>query len=243
MNNKETTLSLPPHWSDDSLSEFLKCAFDNTLATFVHKTEAFELLKQVDDCFMIIGSNLNNPTNLVCGILLLRSHSAFRAGCRLAMSGQAADAFPSLRACLEFALYAIHIQRKSLSTVWLNRHENADSHKKSKSEFQMTKVMGSLQSKSIAQHKIIKELYERTIDFGAHPNERSVTSNMTIEGDEKRKELKQIYLHNDSLALDHIMKTTAQVGLGSLRMFELIFSERMALLGLQPKIDNLRSRL
>ena len=117
-------MSLPPRWSDDPLSAFLDQAFKNTLATFVHKHAGFDLLSHIDRSFLRIGENLVNPPDILGAVLLLRSHSAFRAACRLTLSGQVTDAFPPLRACLEYALYALHIsQNNCLGEVWLRRHD------------------------------------------------------------------------------------------------------------------------
>jgi hypothetical protein len=100
MANKETTRKLPPKWGDDPLSSFLKDAFSNCLATFVRRPDAFDLLRRVDRVFGSITDNLSNLPDFPGAVLLVRSHSAFRAGVRLTVSGQLADVFPALRACL-----------------------------------------------------------------------------------------------------------------------------------------------
>lgn len=240
----ETTKPIPPRWGDDRLSGFLDQAFNNTLATFVQKNARFQVLERVDQNFLRIGENLINPPDMIGALLLLRSHSAFRGACRLSMSGQVPDAFPVLRACLEYALYALHINANgALGEVWLRRHDDAASLRRVRQEFTHAAVMGTLQARDRSLQPIIQQLYERSIDFGAHPNERAITGSMTIQRKPGRVELQQIYLHGDSLSLDHGLKTTAQVGLGSLCIFQHIFLERFRILGIQDMIDQLRREL
>lgn len=240
----ETTMSLPPRWGDDRLSSFVDQAFKNSLASFVQKHARFAVLERVDQNFLRIGENLINPPDLFGALLLLRAHSAFRGACRLSMSGQVPDAFPILRACLEYSLYALHINTTpALGEVWLRRHDDAASLRRVRQEFTNAAVMATLRNRDANLFPIIDQLYERSIDFGAHPNERAITGSMAIERQPGRVEIQQIYLHGDSLSLDHGLKTTAQVGLGSLCIFQHIFLERFRLLGIQDMLDQLRREL
>ena len=241
MATVETTMRLPPRWGDDALSAFVNDAFANCLATFVQKGEQYGLLLHADQCFLRIGENLVNPPDMVAAWLILRSHSAYRAACRLALSGQATDSFPSLRSCIEYALYALHVSRKpELGEVWLRRHDDDETKRLSNRSFQHVTVMESLREFDADLHAIIGGLYDRTIDFGGHPNERAVTGSMTMTEESGNTVMTQIYLHGDSLALDHVLKTTAQIGLGSLCIFQPIFKERFDLLGIRDVIDQLR---
>jgi hypothetical protein len=192
----------------------------------------------------MIGENLVNPPDVFGALLLLRSHSAFRAACRLSMSGQVSDAFPVLRACLEYSLYALHINHQpGLGEVWLRRHDDEATRRAVKQEFQHIAVMKTLRARDAALLPIIEQLYERTVDFGAHPNERAITGSMLLEQQPGCVELHQVYLHDDSLSLDHALKTTAQIGVGSLCILRHIFRQRFEILGLQDVIDQLRREL
>lgn len=234
-------MRLPPYWGDESLSAFVDQAFKNVLATFVGKKPGFGLLVRIDQSFLKIGENLLNPPDLFGGLLLLRSHSAFRAACRLAMSGQIPEAFPVLRTCLEYSLYALHINRKpELGELWLRRHDDKDLMRAVRREFTHSNVMSTLRERDQDLSRIIEDLYERTIDFGGHPNERAITGSMILKRKKDRIELQQIYLHGDSLSLDYALKSTAQVGLGSLCVFRHIFRERFDILGVSDVIGELR---
>jgi len=233
-------MALPPRWAEDPLSEFIQNSFENTLATFVRKKGAFKVLVTIDSVFRGIGENLDNPHNILVPAFLHRSHSAFLASCRLAMSGQAVDTFPPLRSCLEYALYALHIyDNPAFAEVWLRRHDDDESIRETRRLFQHRRVMESLRARDVPLHDNLSELYERTIDFGGHPNERAVSSSSVMRKEGDDAVIRNLFLHGDSLALDLALKTTAQVSLGSLMVFRLIFKERFHLLRLSDTIDAL----
>ena len=119
----------PPRWGADPLSEFIDNALANVFATFVHKPIQYKHILDVDSCFYKVASNLSNPTDFVAAFLLLRSHSAYRAACRLALSGQATESYVVLRSCLEYAIYALHIDKNPfLAELWLKRHDDVISY-------------------------------------------------------------------------------------------------------------------
>jgi hypothetical protein len=91
--------------------------------------------------------------------------------------------------------------------------------------------------------KVFDSLYQRSIDFGGHPNERSVTGNMRLVKLEGRTEFQQVYLHDDSLMLDHGLKTTAQAGVCALEILQEVFTARFELLGVRVKLLDLRRGL
>ena len=244
MSKSVKEIPLPPRWAEDSLSDFIHDSFKNTLATFIHKKQAFNLLREVDRVFKSIAGNLDNSENPLAPAMLYRSHSAYLASCRLSMSGQASETFPQLRSCLEYALYALHINDKpSLAEVWLRRHENEESLKKVKRSFLHVDVMKTLLARDADLHNSLSELYQRTIDFGGHPNERAVSSSskMWQEGDTTVIRIQS--LHGDSEALDHALRTTAQIGLGSLLVFQLIYKDRFDNLDLHDAIEALKGVL
>jgi hypothetical protein len=241
MTKIQEDLKLPPKWAEDSLSDFIQASFQNALATFVHKKHAFNLLLDVDGVFKGISGNLDYTKTPLEPALLHRSHSAFLASCRLAMSGQATETFPQLRSCLEYALYALHInENPPLAEIWLRRHESNSSLKEVKRNFRHVDVMKTLVTRDAALHDILFELYERTIDFGGHPNERAVLSSTSMRDEGESTVIRNQYLHSgDSSALDHALHTSAQIGLGSLIVFQLIYKERFGILDLQDKVESL----
>jgi len=103
--------------------------------------------------------------------------------------------------------------------------------------------VSNIASKDKKLGKIYKRLYQEAIDFGAHPNERSVSSNMIHEAAETESRWIQVYLHEDGLALDNALVSTARTGLCCLFIFAQIFETRFQLLGLDQQMQALREYL
>ena len=238
-------ITLPPsEWTKDELSKFIALTHGNLFATFHEQKNCFNVLKDIDGCYLRIALHLTNPQNLLVPFFLYRSHSAYRAACATSMCGQAVETFVLLRSCLEFAGYALLIHNKpELGELWLDRHQNEEAKKKGKQEFQIKEFRAILEKQDKKLAEIFQMFYERTIDFGAHPNERSITGNMKIEEGEDQTKFIQIYMHADGMEMLHALKSTAEMGLCCLHVFQRIYSERFSLLGLNDELIKLRSRV
>ncbi|MBU2479325.1 MAG: hypothetical protein KKA36_09570, partial [Gammaproteobacteria bacterium] len=166
---------LPNTWGSDSLTAHIDGAIDNIAATVAKNSAEYSSLNKVDSCYNSIVGGLINPPGFLEGLFLMRAHVAFRASCMLAMSGHSPETFPVLRSCLENALYALHInQNKGLDDLWLRRHDNPSMEKKVRAEFSYRNVIKTLETVDAENHKVAVSLYQRAIDYGAHPNERSM---------------------------------------------------------------------
>lgn len=235
----------PPNgWADDSLTEFIEAAHRNRFATFDNKKGWSQRLVALDGCFMRVAKDWLNPRNLLIPFFFLRCHSAYRAACEHAMAGQVTDAYPQIRACLEYAGYALHINKNAeLAETWLRRHDSDTTMRTVKREFTVANVRVTIEGADRHAAKVFAELYERAIDFGGHPNERAITGSMEMIDSGDRKLYKSIYLHGDSLALDHALKTTAQTGVCSLEILQAVYPERFELLGVRADLLELRKGL
>ncbi len=123
------------------------------------------------------------------------------------------------------------------------RHDDEAAMKAVKREFTVSNIRVTIGKANQHAAKVFDELYQRTIDFGAHPNERSITGSLAIIEQNDRKEFQQMYLHGDGLTLDHALKTTAQTGLCALEIFQEVFAARFELLGVRTELLELRKGL
>ena len=112
-----------------------------------------------------------------------------------------------------------------------------------KREFTVANVRATIEKANQHAAAVFDQLYQRTIDFGAHPNERAITGSLSIEDLAERKLMEQLYLHGDGITLDHVVKTTAQAAVCSLEIFSAIFPERFERLGVSAALLELRKRL
>ena len=233
--------NLPPGWGEDELTKFLQAAYENQLGAFVQKAAAVQKLTAIDQQFVTAAKTLRGPQNLIEALLLVRCHAAFRAASGLAMAGQAADVHPQCRAMLEDAAYAVHVHRDAaIGKVWLNRHQDAASLKASKKAFQHDAVVRSVTATNRQAAERFEKLYHHAIDFGGHPNERSVTGNMKMVKEPDQLTMLAVMQHGDGLEFDWALKFVAQCGMVSLELLQVIFDAKFELLGINAKMLALR---
>ena len=207
------TNTTPPGWANDELTKFLQEIHQLQYATFHNKKEAVGQLMAIDELFVRVSENWMNPPSEVEAMLFVRCHAAFRAAAGEAMAGQAVECYRQCRGMLEIAAYAVHIHRDpSLAKVWLNRHQDEAGMGASKKAFQHTTVAASVATANQHAGMRFKELYQRKIDWGAHPNERSVTGNMKMIEEPDRRVMLAILLHGDGVELDMALKTEVRDG-------------------------------
>jgi hypothetical protein len=238
------TSTTPPGWAADELTKFLQQTHEQQYATFHNKKEAVARLVAIDELFVRVSKNWLNPQSEVAAMLFLRCHAAFRTAAGEAMAGQAVECYRQCRGMLENSGYAVHIHRDpSRATVWLNRHQDEAGMKASKKAFQHVAVAASVVAANQHAGKRFEDLYQRTIDWGGHPNERSVTGNMRVIKEPDRRVMLAIMLHGDGVALEMALKTVAQCGMVSLELLQLVYNARFELLGINAAMLNLRKGL
>ena len=231
----------PPDWGTDEISKFIDLARNNAYATFANLKPDYQSLVSIDEAFRRIIDNLLNTREWFAAFFLLGSHSVFRSATQLSISCQLRESYPLLRSCLEYALYGFHISRHPDSReIWLSRHGSKNNKEKVRDEFRIGRLLNELDRESASDGKVARNLYDRTIDYGAHPNERALMQSLKMIKDDKGIDLNISYLSDDSPASRLALRTTAQVGVCVLEIFRLVFKERYDLLGLTEVLVLLR---
>jgi hypothetical protein len=236
--------AVPQGWGTDLLSQFMEGAKKNTLATYANLRPVYDLLEGIDQVYRTLIENLTNAREWFSTFFVLRSHSSYLGGVRLSMSGQIAESYMVLRGCIESALYGLYVSRDHKKVeIWLGRHDDEATKETMKREFQIVKIMKSLESVDKRIHTVTKKLYERTIDYGAHPNERGLMSLVRQTKEEKSIHFSLDYLTANNLPFRLCLKSTAQVGVCSLEIIRNIYPERFDILGISEKISQLKKGL
>lgn len=234
----------PPGWATDSLSRFIEDARQNTLATFNNLKGQYNLLKDIHLIFNKIVSHMNRTPDWFASFFLIRSHASFLGGVRLALSGQVPEAYMVLRGCLESALYGLYLSQNAASReTWLRRNDDEASKQKVRKEFTIRQLLDSLESIDQDTHRVASELYKRTIDLGAHPNEKAFLSVMKLTKDEDRITFDSAYLLGNTQALQLCLKSAALIGICSLDIFRNVFRERFDILSLTDQLGELKKGL
>ena len=234
----------PPAWGNDSLSEFIKFAYENSFATFVNKKYDFELLGKIDGTFRFLIRHLSdvNDEVLLPTLMVYRSCHSYLGSARLSTSCQVTESYMVQRGCLESALYGLYFYKNPESQeTWLKRHDDEESFKKVRGNFTATNLFKLLKDMSPEIHRIAKNLYDETINFGAHPNPNAILSNLTISEMENPKGItRKIEPHImtvDPVVIWACIKTNIEIGICTLDIFGLIFSERYQIMDIPKKIE------
>jgi hypothetical protein len=223
----------PEAWCKGSLFSFIEECWSNSVAVVANKNIIANRLSAIDQIFEDTHLHLkpSSMVQVVPALLMLRSFSNFRAASMVCLS-LPTDSYPLQRACLESAGYANLIATQAeLSALWLKRDEDPQA----KSRFTNRAVREAIETHGQLLGAIYQDLYERTIDFGAHPNEKSVVANI-VKGSVDTGNIQVRMLAGDDVMLDLGLRTCAQVGICSLKVLNLVFGPQFAAQGFEEKI-------
>lgn len=236
----------PPSWGDDAFTQYLDTFRGNQLATFANKRSEVIDLTTIDKMFRKLVEGAVNPRPLLPIGFLQRAHSAYLSACSAVMGGQLHDAQALLRVSLEQAGYAHYIGSDQERWMrWMDRHEPRTKTQQDKwrVEFTHGKVARGITATDAAVGRFYTEMYDRVIDYGAHPNQLGDSMGSALEDtDDGGMRFLTIYLHGDGLLLDFALRTTAQVGICVLRIAQLIYPLRMEVTGVHFELETIAKR-
>jgi hypothetical protein len=228
----------PDVWNGRALFSFIEDCWNNSIAAVGNKNLVALRLVKIDEVFDNFHKVVK-PTSvaqLIPAFLFMRSFSAFRASVMVSLS-LPTDGFALQRSCLENAGYARLIGDDSArAEAWLRRDEDKASKKLIRDTFTQSAIHNSIAAKDVKLSQIYQELYERCIDFGAHPNEKAVTLGL-VRGSLKTQNIQFRLLPGDGLELDHSLRTAAQVGICVLKVFRTIFNIQFDSEGLSEQLE------
>lgn len=234
----------PAGWGQDPLTQYLDKCRTNQLATFANKRSAVIDLTTIDEMFRKLIDGAVNPKPFLQMSFLGRAHSAFLAAAGAVMAGQIYEAQAQLRVCLEQGAYAHYIgEDQARWELWMNRHDSPAARKAVRDEFTHGKICRHIKAAAPELGDIYSILYDRVIDYGAHPNERgSSLSSMMEDTEDGGRRFSTIYLHGDGLQMNVGLKTAAQVGLWVLRIAQELYPTRVQATGIQYQLEDILKR-
>jgi hypothetical protein len=195
----------------------------------------------VNECLSVVGKNLVKPEPVMTGVLLLRCQYAYKAAAGMALAGQVVETFVMQRSCLEYAGYALAIfKNPSLQEVFMSRHVSVEGMKAQKDKFRISEVKKVIVGFDARLAEPFQEFYERSIDFGGHPNPHATMSAIEIGREGSDGTVLTLALSTEPKVLLHAMKSVAQVGLTTLFIFQHIFGAKFELLGINAEMNALR---
>lgn len=225
--NSFPTRQVPHDWGNDALSQFLQVAHENAFHVFVRHRAVFDLLTLVHDTLDVVVGIAARAEPQWLAFFVGRSHSAFLAASRLALSGQIVESFASLRVSIETAWYALHVsadpEGMERMKVWLSRDDNDAAKWKTVKEFRAGDMKATYSVRDPETAPILEALYERCIAFGAHPNPAGTLTSIIRHEDETTLTHNILYLNAQVLPLMFALKTAVEVAVGITRLFGLMY--------------------
>ncbi|WP_139347073.1 hypothetical protein [Herbaspirillum sp. VT-16-41] len=222
-----TTVTPPPGWGADILSDFQANAIQNEYASYVHLKgwqEAFincaTALRMCTDYSMSLAYSANATSHL----LFIAAHNHFLAAVRLALSGQALPTYPVGRACVEAALYGYYLAKVPEATArWHSKPTERAALRAWSREFSVSNISSLL---SAGQAEWTRFLHQTAIDYGAHPNTQALYSNMAQkELADGGVHLENIILHAWGLSAANATKFALEAGMFTIALFATAYPE------------------
>ena len=125
----------------------------------------------------------------------------------------------------------------------MNWHDSPESKKKVRNEFTHGNICANIKAATPKLAEIYSELYDRVIDYGAHPNERGASLNSMMEDTmDGGKRYSTVYLQDDGLPLDFGLKTAIQVGIWVLKIAQVIYPLRFQAMGISYQLEDISKR-
>jgi len=223
-------LGKPPLDEYRPLRTFLDDAHHNTKVVEQDFGVLFQKLDAISRAYSQLIGLLDFSSDWFLVFFVLRSHSSFLAGATLATSTQVPDSYGAARSVLENTIYAFYLWRhKDLLETWIKRQEDDDTKKRVRDSFKHGTMLTELEQYDGQYGKVYRQLYEDTIDMGAHPNVNSILSNIEIIEDDKSIVHRLKYFNPDSPIIDLGLKRLCQCGVISQKIYGMIWYDRLKL--------------
>jgi len=216
-----------PPWGKDSLSKVLKSAEYNTLISTKNYGKIYGLLVSTYELLLDAERAIKyrvHPNDIFPAFLFLKVHSSFLASIRTILSGQAVEAHPIMRLMIEQAWYGLYIKLDpkppKRRKIWLNRNDSEAGKKRCRREFTIANVRKAHKAVDPEVSAQLGELYEHTIDYGAHPNQYGVFSNLNQDNTSGKLKYSVGMLAFDMPVTMMSIRITIAIAIGYLKIIE-----------------------
>ncbi|WJD68702.1 hypothetical protein QQ994_19020 [Pseudomonas asiatica] len=165
-----------------SLSDYLSATLKVATEHSETPPHLMFMVRRMDEIFHqeIFGHEFEaNPT---VGLLAMNAYVTLLSAVRQALSGHVVSTFPIARAALESACYALLARDEIKAEIWADRHTSELSLKACRRTFTAQKAADELRAISPQMAEYVMAHYEASIDFGAHPNRKSVIDHLEDSG-------------------------------------------------------------
>lgn len=222
-------------------TEFLDGIHGNS-RKYLNEREAFTtLLQQISQTYEDVLA-LRPLTHRGPILFTAMAHASYLASVQLSTSGQLPTSYMASRGTLEASIYGWWVnKRPELKKIWSSRHESEAAKQLVKNSFKIGEIRTALRRQQPAIEHQFGDVYDRTIDMGAHPNSLALWTNMTEPDDEGMRTWQ--YVNPEEPARTGAVQTAAFSGLTGLTVFLDAFADAFRPTLIPAKIVNLTQRL
>ena len=166
-----------------TLSNYLTATLENAQDHAAEAPQLMFLVDQMDEIFQreIFAHDFDAPPT--AALLVMNAYTMLLSAVRQALSGHVVTTYPVARAALESACYAFLIARdETKSDIWFDRHTSQKALKTCRQTFTAKSAADELKLIDPVMAEYVLAYYDASIDFGAHPNRKSVTDHLEDSG-------------------------------------------------------------
>ncbi|EIK54694.1 hypothetical protein YO5_18052, partial [Stutzerimonas stutzeri TS44] len=166
-----------------TLQDYLVATIENAQDHAAEPPQLMFLVDQMDEIFQQEIFAQEYEANAFAALLAMNAYTLLLSAVRQALSGHVVSVFSIARSALESACYGFLIARdEARGDIWLNRHESKESLKMSRKTFTVANAVKEMGNVCAEMAEYIEAHYDAAIDFGAHPNPRSVIHHLEDSG-------------------------------------------------------------
>jgi len=229
-----------------SVAAFNQTAHEHSEQSLQRFVAQVALLDDVDSCFDCAQDALEHlaEDQILVPLFFLQARSAFLSTVHLVITGQVVGSYALLRSLLEYGAYAVRVaSAPGLRRVWLNRHESDSSKQQVKQEFHHRRLQESLRSLDPLVADEFDRLYDRAIDWGAHPNEKALSSRIGLKREDGRVQASVAFLSVRDAEHQVGIKAAFHAGVLVIDLFAHLYPQRFEIAGVTAELVRLRSFL
>jgi hypothetical protein len=167
---------------DKSLDDYLRFCDEVTRGSLATPSREFELVRDVDALIREVWAGAVGAQPIP-SFVSLNAYYSFLAAVRSAISGQVSIIFPLVRAALESACYGLLVAKdEGLLRIWLDREKGPTELAACRRAFTpaVKTAANRFQAEQPQMANYIRDLYDASLAFGAHPNPLSVFHHLTV---------------------------------------------------------------
>lgn len=166
-----------------TLSEYLTATNENHNHHAKEEPHMMGMINEMDRIFHQEIFAHDYDANAATILLAMNSYMMLSNAVHQALSGHAVAVFSVARTALESACYAyLTSANDKMSSIWFARGKSKTATDSCRKTFTISATVAKLKHVSPEMAEFVKNLYDSSIEYGAHPNIKSVSHHLRDKG-------------------------------------------------------------